>query len=443
MAHLLLPRNFRSVLLSFAAASAAAAGSLTAAPGLLYDSGDATPTEQYLLERINVARANPTAEGVMLANAGNTDARVTANYNHYGINVATLRAQFASYQARPPLAMNKILLGTARAHSIEQSNTGTQTHSSSDGTAFDERIARAGYQWSLLAENVYAYTLTPFYGHVGLNADWGVADLGHRKNIMSSNADERYNTTKEVGIGVVNAVAAKDAQGNPFGPLVITQDFGTPNDRSKAFFLGVVYNDANGNGQYDEGEGLGGVSIVPDAGDFYAVTNAAGGFTIPLPAGVSSLTVTASGGDLGERRVKTVAVTAGVNVKADFRSQDAASATATEVVSAATSVVEANPKTGQPGIVKISRSGSDNSRTLTVPLRVGGVAIGGVDYASLPSAITIPAGANSVDLPVVPLGNPTATVMKKVKVFVTNGNGFVVPNGTSHAKVKVLPAGTP
>lgn len=442
MAYLVLPRLFRSVLISFAT-SAVAAGSLSAAPGTLYDSGDATPTEQYLLERINTARANPTAEGEMLANAGSLDARITANYNYYGISSATLRAQFATYQVRPPLAMNKILMGTARAHSIDQSNTGTQTHSSSDGTPFDQRIIQAGYQWSLLAENVYAYTLTPFYGHVGLNADWGVADLGHRKNIMSSNADERYNTTKEIGIGVVNAAAAKDAQGNPFGPLVVTQDFGAPSDRSKAFFLGVVYNDLNGNGQYDEGEGLGGVTITPDTGDFYAVTNAAGGFTIPLPAGVSNLTVTASGGGLGASRVKTVAVTAGVNVKADFHSQDAPSAAPTEVVSAATSVVEANPNTGQPGIVKISRSGGDNSRMLTVPLRVGGVAVGGVDYAALPGAVTIPAGANSVDLPVVSLGNPTATVMKKVKVFVTNGDGFVVPNGTSHAKVKVLPAGAP
>ena len=442
MANLVLPRLLKSVLLSLAA-SAAAAGSLTAAPGTLYDSGDATPTEQYLLERINTARANPAAEGEMLANAGSVDAHIAANYKYYGVSPATLRTQFASYQARPPLAMNKILLGTARSHSIEQSNSGTQTHSSSDGTTFDQRIIQAGYQWSLVAENVYAYTLTPFYGHVGLNADWGVAELGHRNNIMSSNADERYNTTKEVGIGVVNAVAAKDTQGNAFGPLVITQDFGTPSDRSKAFFLGVVYNDLNGNGQYDDGEGLGGVTIMPDAGDFYAVTNAAGGFTIPLPAGVSTLTVTASAGGLGERRVKTVAVTAGVNVKLDFQSQDAPSAASAEVVSAATSVVEANPKTGQSGIVKISRSGGDNSRMLTVPLHVGGAAIGGVDYASLPGAVTIPAGADSVDLPIVPLGNLAATMIKKVKVSVTSGDGFMVPNGNSHAKVRVLPAGAP
>ena len=376
----------------------------------------------------------------MLAGAPNVDPNIAVNYKHYGLNVSTLRSEFAGYRVRPPLAMNKILMGTARAHSSDQANSGVQSHTGSDGRPFDQRIKEAGYQWALLAENVYAYTLNPFYGHVGLNADWGVSDLGHRLNIMSCNADERYNAAKEVGVGVVNAVAKKDAQGIPFGPLVVTQDFGAPSDRSKAFLVGVVYDDRNGNGQYDEGEGLGGVSIVPDAGDFYAVTGGAGGFTVPLPAGVSSLTVTASGGALGERRVKTVAVTAGVNVKLDFHAQEAPSpgAAATNVFATAM-VVDANPMTGEPGVVRITRSGGDNARKLTVPLRIGGAAVGGVDYAVLPSEAIIPAGSDSVEMPVVALGNGATTTVKKVKVFVTGGDGYVVSNGTTPAKVRILP----
>ena len=430
-------------LFRFALASCVAGvavGSLSAAPGTPYDSGDPTSAEQYLLERINTARANPAAEGEMLASAPNSDPNIAINYNHYGVSGNTLRSQFAGYSIRPPLAMNKILVGTARAHSLDQAGSGVQSHVGSDGRPFDQRIKDAGYLWAFMGENVYAYTLNPFYGHVGLNADWGVSDLGHRFNIMSCNPDERYNVAKEIGVGVVNAVAKKDAQGIPFGPLVVTQDFGAPSDRSKAFLLGVVYDDRNGNGQYDEGEGLGGVSIVPDTGDFYAVTGVAGGFTVPLPAGVSSLTVTASGGALGERRVKTVAVTAGVNVKLDFHAQDApTNGASTASVSATSTVVEANPMTGQPGVVKITRSGGDNARTLTVPLRVGGAAVSGVDYAALPSEAIIPAGADSVELPVVPLGNGAATTVKKMKVIVTSGTGYTVPNGTSHAKVRILP----
>lgn len=419
-----------------------AAGSLSAAPGTPYDSGDPTASEQYLLERVNAARANPAAEGDLLANAAG-DSNIAANYKHYGVNTGSLRSDFAAIRSRPPLAMNKILMGTARAHSQDQANSGRQSHVGSDGRAFDQRIVQAGYQWSLLAENVFAYTLSPSYGHVGLNADWGVPDLGHRHNIMSSNDDERYNSTKEIGIGIVNSVAKKDAQGIPFGPLVVTQDFGAPSDRSKAFLVGVIYDDRNGNGQYDEGEGLGGVNVSPDSGDFYAVTGAAGGFTIPLPNGATSLTVSASGGDLGGRRVKTVAVTAGTNVKLDFHAQDAVSAAAPaptpENVFASATVVDANPATGQSGVVRIARFGTDNSRALTVALRVGGAAIGGVDYAALPGEAIIPAGADSTELPVVPLANGEATKMKKVKVFVTNGTNYVVPNGTSQAKVRVWP----
>ena len=406
-----------------------------------YDSGDPTPAEQYLLERINAARANPAAEGEMLASAPNGDPNIAVNYKHYGVDVNTIRSQFAGYSVRPPLAMNKILAGTARAHSLDQANSGVQSHVGSDGRTLQQRIVGAGYQWALMAENVYAYSLNPFYGHVGLNADWGVSDLGHRYNIMSCNPDdERYNAAKEVGISVVNAVAKKDAQKIPFGPLVVTQDFGAPSDRSKAFLVGVVYDDRNGNGQYDAGEGLGGVGIVPDAGDFYAVTGGAGGFTVPLPAGVSSLTVTASGGALGERRVKTVAVTAGINVKLDFHAQDAPTTEAVPAnVFAAATVIEANPLTGQPGVVKITRYGGDNSRTLAVPLRIGGAAISGVDYAALPPQAIIPAGIDSVEMPVVPLGNGAATTVKKMKVFVTSGTGYVVPGGTSQAKVRILP----
>ena len=136
-------RLFRLALVSYAAS--AALTSLSAAPSIPYDSGDPTSTEQYLLERINVARANPAAEGEMLANAAAGDTNIAANYSHYGVNVNVLRSQFASYAARPPLAMNKILMGTARAHSQDQAVSGVQSHDGTDGSQFSSRIAQAGY----------------------------------------------------------------------------------------------------------------------------------------------------------------------------------------------------------------------------------------------------------------------------------------------------------
>src|ERR1051325_1441533 len=50
----------------------------------LYSIGDPTNEEQYYLELINRARANPTAEGVRLALT--TDPNVLSAYSAFGVN---------------------------------------------------------------------------------------------------------------------------------------------------------------------------------------------------------------------------------------------------------------------------------------------------------------------------------------------------------------------
>src|SRR3569623_241520 len=67
-----------------------------------WDAGDPTAEEQNVLEVINRARANPTAEGTRLG---------------IDIKEGLTATQMSQVGPRPPLAMNKILLGTARVHS--------------------------------------------------------------------------------------------------------------------------------------------------------------------------------------------------------------------------------------------------------------------------------------------------------------------------------------
>ena len=284
-----------------------------AAPTAAFPQPQPSSQEQYLLELINVARANPAAEGQMLANI--TDPEILRYYQHYAVNTGDLVSQFAGYAVRPPLAFNADLMASSFAQSQYQASAGVQTHVSADGTTFDKRITNAGYDWSAVGENVYAYAENPFFGHVGLMADWGVPDLDHRMNLL--NTDSSYPVYREIGI---SAVASSISN---FGPLVITEDFGTPADSGVAYLVGVVYNDANNNDAYDEGEGLGGVTVTPDGTNYYAVSTSTGGFVIPLPtSGSGTLTITASGGGLGGNRVKTVAYTAGTNVKVDFTTAD-------------------------------------------------------------------------------------------------------------------------
>src|SRR3954470_10237564 len=84
--------------------------------GQLYSIGDPTNEEQYYLELINRARANPTAEGVRLATT--SDANVLAAYGSFGVNLVLMQSQFLLIPPAPPLSMNATLSTAARAHSL-------------------------------------------------------------------------------------------------------------------------------------------------------------------------------------------------------------------------------------------------------------------------------------------------------------------------------------
>jgi len=79
---------------------------------------------------------------------------------------------------------------------------------------------------------------------------------------------------------------------------------------------GVVYRDRNGNGFYDPGEGIGGVTVTIANVDSYAVTAASGGFSVPVP-GSGTYAVTFSGSSVPTNQ-KSVSVINAQNVKADY-----------------------------------------------------------------------------------------------------------------------------
>ena len=67
-----------------------------------------------------------------------------------------------------------------------------------------------------------------------------------------------------------------------------------PQPNAGPFLLGVVYNDVNHNNFYDIGEGIGGVTITPSSGGYYAVSSSSGGYAIPIGTS-GTIMVTASG----------------------------------------------------------------------------------------------------------------------------------------------------
>jgi hypothetical protein len=82
------------------------------------------------------------------------------------------------------------------------------------------------------------------------------------------------------------------------------------------FITGVAYRDNNGNGRYDPGEGLKGVALQPDHGDWSAVTASAGGYAIPVPAHSGGYTLTATGGPFAG--ATATVVVGGDSVKLDW-----------------------------------------------------------------------------------------------------------------------------
>src|SRR5262249_53760214 len=83
---------------------------------------------------------------------------------------------------------------------------------------------------------------------------------------------------------------------------------------SPAFLTGVVYSDANHNGQYDAGEGLGGGTVTV-AGVGSVATVDTGGYSIAVPAG--TYTVTTSGDNRVGPLTRQVSV-GGDNVRLDL-----------------------------------------------------------------------------------------------------------------------------
>jgi hypothetical protein len=112
------------------------------------------------------------------------------------------------------------------------------------------------------------------------------------------------------------------------GPLVVTGNFckanPTVSDHYNRFLVGTVWGDDNNNSRYDPGEGIGGVTVMPDQGNYYAVTSDSGGYAIPITAS-GQYTVVFSGSAITGTVVKTATLGA-ESVLLDYLLESAAEA---------------------------------------------------------------------------------------------------------------------
>jgi hypothetical protein len=271
-----------------------------------YSIGSPTDEEQLYLEYLNRARANPPVEGWILATT--TDPDVLSAYSYFAVDTNLMQSQFNAIAVTPPLSMNAQLMAAARLHSGHMFTNQYQGHYETNGIwSPGDRITAQGYNWNTYGENVFAYSESVFYGHAGFEVDWGYGTggmqvpPGHRENIHNS-------AFREVGVGVVDGVNGS------VGPQLVTQDLAT-RQSATPLITGVVYYDLNGNGFYDLGEGIGGVTVQLPGSTYFAITANSGGYTVPVTTnGSYAMSFSATG--LSSNRVATV--TSLANAKVDY-----------------------------------------------------------------------------------------------------------------------------
>ena len=271
--------------------------------------------EQLFLELANRARSYPQKELGRLvldpeSQIGITD-DITSALRFFDVNMAELARQFASLEAVPPLAWNDALAQSADTHSQLMIDFDKQSHNLPGEPSLLQRTREAGYEPPLtIAENVFAFAKDAVHGHAGFHIDWGNTETGiqeppgHRIAIMND-------AFTEIGL---SAIAETDP-GTSVGPMVVTQHFGSRFDYTPQLG-GVVFDDLDGDGFYDIGEGLGDITVTATgvAGAFETRTWDAGGYQMELPAG--SYTVTFSGSAL-DGKVTLETTFGNENVKLD------------------------------------------------------------------------------------------------------------------------------
>ena len=257
--------------------------------------------DQLLIELINRARANPTAEA-----------------NRYGIDLnQDLAPGTIPATPKPPLAPHQSLVDAAGLYSDDMLARNFFDHQDPDGTLPWDRTEAQGY---------------PRFAGVGENIAWGTFfgsqedallsrhenlfhSSGHRKNML----DIDWN---EAGTGVTFGLSPyRSVSVSNIDVSLVTEKFG--GRTGFTYITGVAFDDsAVSNNFYNIGEGIGDVVITAtdqNGTEFTTTSSSSGGYALSVAPG--TYTVTAVGGGVNETRSS---ITVGLsNVKLDFEPSEA------------------------------------------------------------------------------------------------------------------------
>jgi hypothetical protein len=193
-----------------------------------------------------------------------------------------LAVDLSTVAPRPPLAVNDRLMRSAGRHSDEMAQHDYVGHQSPVTGVWPNQMARdQGYllpsAWPNANNFIESVAAGDWYDSAGVPleaflVDQGLPTADHRRHLLG--IDSFYAENREIGVGY--ATEANSTYGHYWTVHVARQE--TPG----IFLTGVVYDDGNGNGRYDAGEGLPGVTV--QANGLIATANDAGGYSLAVSA---------------------------------------------------------------------------------------------------------------------------------------------------------------
>lgn len=265
-----------------------------------------TAFEQYVLQLINRARANPGVEVTRLSGSawgddpslvhGTAFAAPQTPALNEGLPAGTI-----ADVPEPPLAFNpELTLTTENYSSTLLSNDSPITHTF-NGTTPTSRVQANGYNGQAgenlaIVANSAALPISATVAaqlHENLFIDSNVTGRGHRLNLLNTTSGYR-----EIGIGLAASTNYTVFGSGIPNAVLLTEDFGVPAN-SNPILTGVVFTDSNSNNFYDPSEGIGAVTITAtrtsDNAVFSTTTWDAGGYSLQLAPGAYSIADSGAG----------------------------------------------------------------------------------------------------------------------------------------------------